>query len=85
MFPGHPTIHHIVVDTRLQDAYAQAERARRVAELRDVSRSTNGRNGVIRRALGTMLVRLGERMQGSYRRESAEAGAPSLGTLHIAR
>jgi hypothetical protein len=85
MFPGHPTLHHIVVDSRLQDAYMQAERARRIAELRDLTRSTNGRNGVIRRAFGSMLVRLGERIQGSYRREIAETGAPSLGTLHIAR
>lgn len=83
-----PSLPHLYAEARRQELLAEAEQARRVSQL--APRGASRRSGVasavamVRRQVGSALVRAGERVQG-VGGEPARDALPSIGTLRAAR
>ncbi|HEY7034354.1 MAG TPA: hypothetical protein VH482_23660 [Thermomicrobiales bacterium] len=78
---GHPIIGIDFANCRRDDILRQAEVDRLVAEAR-VARPTVG---TLRRKVGNVLVRFGERLQGARERRLADELGESVGSLELAR
>jgi hypothetical protein len=80
MYEMHPNLMHTAAVLRMQDLQAEAARRRMLRQAR-ADRATVRPLTALRRAVGTTLVRAGERVQGVER--AAAAARPSAGDLAV--
>lgn len=83
MNPTHFIIGGWIAASRQDDFLRAAEQARLVAQAANRG-SARSPIGALRRQVGALMVRAGERIQGAHRRDTGTA-VPSAGTLRMAR
>ena len=85
MLPMHPDLQQTAVTMRMQDMRVEAARRRTLRELRAARPAVHPLT-TLRRAVGTMLVRAGERVQGAERataRPATGSGDLTVAGTHL--